>query len=95
MPHKHTRCAAGGIQNPPAADGEHRTSTPEIDRLAYRLAELAEALGVSRRTLERERSAGRFPPPDLRIGKAPLWRPGTVQAWIEDQSAAARKGVGR
>ena len=55
-------------------------------RLTYRLAELAQALGISRRTLERERSAGRFPAPDLHIGKAPLWRPGTVQAWIEAQS---------
>ena len=51
-----------------------------------RLADVARALGVSRRTFERERSAGRFPAPDLHIGKAPLWRPGTVQGWIEDQS---------
>ncbi len=57
-----------------------------------RLAEVARILGVSRRTFERERSAGRFPPPDLKIGKAPLWRPGTVQGWIEEQS---RKPSGR
>ena len=52
-------------------------------RMTLRLAELAEALGVSRRTLERERSAGRFPPPDLAIGKAPLWKPETIRAGIE------------
>ncbi len=52
-------------------------------RLTYRLDELAEALGVSRRTIERERSAGRFPPPDLKIGKAPLWKPETIRAWID------------
>jgi predicted DNA-binding transcriptional regulator AlpA len=52
-------------------------------RLTYRLDELAAALGISRRTLERERSVGRFPAPDLRIGKMPLWRPETIRAWIE------------
>jgi predicted DNA-binding transcriptional regulator AlpA len=68
-----------------------KPSTQSTDRLALRLGELAKALGISRRTLERERSAGRFPMPDFKIGKAPLWRPGTVQAWIEEQSEAARK----
>ena len=52
-------------------------------RLAYRLAELADQLGISRRTIERERSAGRFPEPDLHIGKSPLWKPETIRAWID------------
>ncbi len=55
-------------------------------RLTLRLAEVAEALGISRWTLERERSAGRFPSPDLKIGKAPLWRPESIRAWIDGQS---------
>jgi predicted DNA-binding transcriptional regulator AlpA len=45
--------------------------------------ELAAALGISRRTMERERSAGRFPPPDLTIGRMPLWRPETIRRWVE------------
>ena len=53
------------------------------DRLVYRLDQLAELLGVSRRTIERERSAGRFPQPDMHIGKAPLWKPTTIQQWID------------
>jgi predicted DNA-binding transcriptional regulator AlpA len=57
------------------------------DRLAYRLAELAKLLGISRRTLERERSAGRFPPPDLSIGKAPLWKPETIRRWVDGGGA--------
>jgi predicted DNA-binding transcriptional regulator AlpA len=61
-----------------------------VDRLALRLDELAVALGVSRRAIERERSAGRFPRPDLTIGRMPLWRPETINEWIEDQSG---KGV--
>ncbi len=67
---------------------DHATA---VERL-LRLADVARHLGISRRTFERERSAGRFPAPDLKIGKAPLWRPGTVQAWIEDQ---ARKPAGQ
>jgi hypothetical protein len=54
-----------------------------VDRLTYRLDALATALGVRRRTLERERSAGRLPRPDLQIGKMPLWRPETIRRWIE------------
>jgi predicted DNA-binding transcriptional regulator AlpA len=52
-------------------------------RLALRLDELAAALGVSRRTVERERAAGRFPKPDLHIGRAPLWTPATIQRWVD------------
>ena len=52
-------------------------------RLTLRLDELAAALGVSRRAIERERAAGRFPRPDLTIGKMPLWTPATIQNWIE------------
>jgi predicted DNA-binding transcriptional regulator AlpA len=55
----------------------------EVCRLTLRLDELARALGISRRALERERSAGRFPRPDLTIGRMPLWRPETIRDWIE------------
>ena len=66
----------------PPPEAPTSATAPET-RLTLRLAELAHALGISRRTLERERSAGRFPAPDLAIGKAPLWRPETIRAWIE------------
>ncbi|QDV32368.1 hypothetical protein ElP_01960 [Tautonia plasticadhaerens] len=62
--------------------GEAMGSTP-IGRVTWRLADIAEALGVSRRALERERSAGRLPKPDLTIGRMPLWRPETIRGWIE------------
>jgi hypothetical protein len=56
---------------------------PRVEPLAYRLDELADALGVSRRVLERERSAGRLPLPDLHIGKMPLWRVESIRGWLE------------
>ena len=65
----------------PSLESKPEPATPE--RLLIRLDELADRLGISRRTLERERSAGRFPKADVRIGKMPLWRPETIREWIE------------
>ena len=56
--------------------------TPPVERLALRIEDVAAALGMSRRTIERERSAGRFPPPDRKIGKAPVWSPETIRRWM-------------
>jgi hypothetical protein len=64
---------------------EHKANgKPSVDRLALRLDELAIALGVSRRLLEREKAADRLPKPDMYIGRIPLWRPDTVRRWVEE-----------
>jgi predicted DNA-binding transcriptional regulator AlpA len=63
---------------------------PPVERLTYRIDEVADSLGMSRRAIERERSAGRFPPPDLHIGKAPLWRPETVRDWLDSRKGGSR-----
>ena len=68
---------------PPGVDYISTVPNSVLARMTLRLDELAAALGISRRVLERERSAGRFPPPDLTIGRMPLWRPETIRAWIE------------
>ncbi len=62
----------------------HRTlpQPPGVDRLAWRLEDVARAFGISRRALERERSAGRFPKPDRTIGRMPLWMPDTIREWV-------------
>jgi hypothetical protein len=62
---------------------------PPVQRLAYRLDELAAALGMSRRALDRERAADRLPRPDLYVGRMLLFRPETIQSWI----ASGGKGV--
>lgn len=54
-----------------------------VERLTYRIEDLADALGVSRRFFERARAAGRLPKPDLRIGKVPLWRVETIRNWLD------------
>jgi predicted DNA-binding transcriptional regulator AlpA len=55
-----------------------------IEPVVYRLNDLSRALGVSRRTIERLRSAGRFPRPDAHIGKAPVWQPETIRRWVAE-----------
>ena len=47
------------------------------------LEDLAAVLNCSRRLVERLRSAGRLPRPDLRIGKMPRWKVQTIREWID------------
>jgi hypothetical protein len=54
----------------------------DIKRLLWRLDQIAHVLSISRRVLERERSTGQFPAPDLIFGRMHLRRPERIQAWI-------------
>jgi predicted DNA-binding transcriptional regulator AlpA len=60
-----------------------REVVPLSERLLWGIDDVAGALGVSRPTFERLRSSGRFPKPDLLIGKRPMWRRATVEKWVE------------
>jgi predicted DNA-binding transcriptional regulator AlpA len=64
------------------------SSSPEQ---MLRIAEVAETLGISRRTFERIRSAGTFPRHDFRIGRIKLWRSSTVQSWIAGESVRQQR----
>jgi hypothetical protein len=66
------------------ADALDRQAAPP--RLAYRLSELAAALGVSKRLLEQARAAGRMPKEDLRIGRVSLWKTETVRDWLSQEA---------
>ena len=60
------------------------TSSIPIDcRLTLGLREIALLTGLSRRLIEREMAAGRFPGPDVRVGRRTLWKPATVTNWVE------------
>ncbi len=50
--------------------------------MALRVGDVARAIGISRRALERLRAAGGFPPPDKVIGRCPVWRVETIHAWL-------------
>lgn len=49
--------------------------------------DIAATLNASRRTVERMRSAGKLPNPDLHVGKCPRWAQQTVRRWIAGQTA--------
>jgi predicted DNA-binding transcriptional regulator AlpA len=75
------------LESPSTPRGATKSSTRPPVRFGLRLDEIADAFGVSRRTIERERSTGRFPRPDLHIGKMPIWCPATIEGWIAASGA--------
>ncbi|MGO9597368.1 MAG: helix-turn-helix transcriptional regulator [Isosphaeraceae bacterium] len=82
-PHRKAPLAdPGPLRLADSIDHQPKAAAPAVERLTLRLDEVAAALGVSRRLIERERSAGRFPPPDRTIGRVPLWSRQTLIEWI-------------
>ena len=78
---------ADSIDRQPEAPGPEaarpkRTLPPGIEPLLS-LDDLVRILGCCRRLVERMRSAGKIPKPDIKIGKCPRWKPATIRAWIE------------
>jgi predicted DNA-binding transcriptional regulator AlpA len=65
---------------PPAASGPDALP---IEPLLWGKREAWTALNISDRTLDRLIGSGRFPRPDVRIGRMPRWKPATIRAWIE------------
>ncbi len=70
-----------------------RQARPGVPRLAYRLSEVADALGLSRRSLERAVASRQWPPADLRLGRTRLWRVATIESWLTQQTAGRRGGA--
>jgi hypothetical protein len=62
---------------------ERQAVRPRFDPMTLRIEQVADALGVSRRAIERERSAGRFPRPDVVIGKMPIWKVETIRSFLQ------------
>jgi predicted DNA-binding transcriptional regulator AlpA len=52
----------------------------ESDRL-WSMKEVARYLGFSRRTVERLRSAGQFPRPQINRPRMLRWKPETIRQW--------------
>ncbi|MFI5454204.1 MAG: helix-turn-helix transcriptional regulator [Isosphaerales bacterium] len=79
---------AGGGADQDFREAEHTAPPPAPTSVEpWRLvtvADWAAALQVSVPTVERLRSGGRIPPPDLYLGRRlPRWRVRTVRAWLE------------
>lgn len=81
-----------GRRSPPTFDSQPEESCPGIKprrplpagmEPMLGIDDLAALLRCSRRLIERMRSAGKVPKPDLHVGKMPRWKPATIRAWIE------------
>ncbi len=59
-----------------------RTLPASIEPLLH-IDDLAALLSCSRRLVERMRSAGKLPKPDIHVGRCPRWKPATIRDWIE------------
>ena len=66
----------------PAAAKPGRTLPTGIEPMLH-IDDLAALLSCSRRLVERMRSAGKVPKPDIHVGKCPRWKPATIRAWID------------
>lgn len=65
-----------------------KAQAPAVLEPLLSIVEVAKLLGVSKRLIERDRAAGKFPRQDLTIGKLPRWKPETIRAWIESRASA-------
>jgi predicted DNA-binding transcriptional regulator AlpA len=45
--------------------------------------DLEDILRIDKRTIDRMRSAGKLPKPDLFICRLPRWKSSTIQSWID------------
>ena len=63
-------------------------ASPVVVEPLLSVRDVADALGCGRRTIERMRSAGKFPRPDLHVGKLPRWKRETLTRWIAEGGAA-------
>lgn len=61
-------------------------STPPLEGMV-RLKDLPELTSLSARTISRLRAEGKFPKPDRRTTRIPLWRAATIRRWQEGRGA--------
>lgn len=63
--------------------------TTEAPTVIMRPAQVAERIGIHRVTLYKWVREGRFPPPAKLGPNTVAWRASTVEAWLDEQFAAA------
>lgn len=51
----------------------------------FTIFQLSELLEISTRTLWRWVSSGRFPQPDIKVGKVRRWKVETIEQWLAEQ----------
>jgi hypothetical protein len=65
-----------------SVNSPHLSSASVAHRVALRLQDIADMIGISVRHLQTLRSKQQFPGPDRMLGRVPLWSAETVHAWF-------------
>lgn len=76
-----TRGVVGG-QLQPCQPTTLSTLATSIEPLVTK-SDLERILQIDSRTIDRMRSTGKLPKPDLFLSRMPRWKASTVRAWIE------------
>ena len=53
----------------------------------YGIAEIAQAIGVTRQLVAQWRVRGKLPPPTEQLAAGPFWIAEDIEPWIEEQRA--------
>lgn len=72
----------------PKSDRKNREPRVEPAERLLGLDDLAEIMGLSRRTVERMRAAGELPRPMIVGKRTARWKRSTIDAWVERRQAA-------
>ena len=62
-------------------------ANPPQPRLVLWRRDLAQTLGIGMRTLDKLRSNGTIPSPDVQLGGRMGWRSRTIEAWLEERGS--------
>ena len=54
------------------------------------IAQVAELVGVERRTIDQYRQRGTIPPPDGTLGRTPWWHRATIEEWMRTRPPRGR-----
>jgi predicted DNA-binding transcriptional regulator AlpA len=79
-----SRARTIALPTPREAPPEAAPTDPLAGKLALRIDKVADALSVSRSSVERLRRIGAFPKPDRVCGRVPLWRISTIENWLAE-----------
>ena len=74
---------------PRVAAALERQAAPPVHRLAYRLDELETSLGLSKRHIQREIAAGRFPRP-IKAGRVSVFPADVIRAYLAGERGGRR-----
>ena len=47
----------------------------------YTVTEIANLYGVTKGTITAYKARGQMPPPDIQVGRTPVWKKSTLEAW--------------